>query len=71
MTGELKFSSDSQWREFRGKQYLNCDDLTEEEMEVVADWEGSTREQRSAICRKNGWEGKGGIFTDQPDGAST
>ena len=59
----LKFSKDSEWREFRGKQYLNCDDYTEEEMAVVADWDGATKEQRTAFCEKYGFNSTPGLYT--------
>ena len=55
----LKFCKDSKWREFRGKQYLNCDDYSEGEMEVVEDWEHAPTERKEAMIKKNGWEDKG------------
>lgn len=59
---ELKFSSDSKWREFQGKQYLNCDDYTDEEMEVVANWHDAPKEKRVAFCDKYGFNSPPGLF---------
>jgi hypothetical protein len=66
MTEKLKFSNDSKWREFQGKQYLNCDDYTDEEMEVVANWDSATKEQRVAFCDKYGFNSSPGMYTRSP-----
>jgi hypothetical protein len=63
MITTLKFSKDSKWREFEGKQYLNCDDYTEEEMAVVANWDDATKEKRSAFCDKYGFNSTPGLYT--------
>ena len=62
----LKFSEDSKWREFQGKQYLNCDDYTDEEMDVVANWDSVTKEQRVAFCDKYGFNSTPGLYTRRP-----
>lgn len=63
MSTELKFSKDSKWRDFQGKQYLNCDDYTDEEMEVVANWDSATKEKRNAFCNKYGFNSTPGLYT--------
>ena len=60
---ELKFSNDLKWREFEGKQYLNCDGYSDAEMEVVANWDSATKEQRAAFCEKYGFKSTPGLFT--------
>jgi len=53
---------ESKWRTFQGKDYLNCDDYTEEEMAVIADWENAPKEKRDAMIKKCGWEATGLLF---------
>ena len=60
---ELKFSNDSKWREFQGKHYLNCDDYTEEEMSIVANWKSTPKEQRTAFCNKYGFNSSPGMYS--------
>lgn len=61
-------SASSKWREFQGRQYMNCDDYTDEDMEVISNWDVATKEQKRAVCENHGWGTGGGIYVcDIPD----
>ena len=62
MTEVLKIP-DSEWREFRGKRYLYCDEYTEDEMEILADWDNTPKEARVAFCDKYGFNSTPGLYT--------
>lgn len=43
-------------RMFEGVEYGNCDDYTEDEMRVIANWENASKEKRQAMMKKHGWK---------------
>ena len=46
-------------REFQDNEYANCDDYTDAEMAIIANWTSATDSQKQTICEKNNWHDTG------------